>query len=238
LGAPSLDRTVAPGTTTLAGVDLASGEPVVADLAEPLPLTVTPVPPGATEVELAVQVAGLPLVTSGRELLVASAGGGAQASLDASGDEFLAAGPVVGTVRFLDADGGQVAATDVMVEPTSGGVATVPGAVVAVLLLAVLAWAESLARPLRRRGRRRIGSVVGLAVVGAVFAATSVAGAWVLGAADPTLPTLAVAAPLGALGGVALALTALRAGLRARLRRAARKQGVDIAAPRRTAVAA
>ncbi|MFP5219551.1 MAG: serine/threonine-protein kinase [Actinomycetes bacterium] len=237
IGAPSLDRTVPAGAMTLAGVDLASGERVVADLAEPIELVVASVPPAATEVELAVQVAGIPLVTSGREPLTPSAGG-VRAELDASGDQYLAAGPVVGTVRFTDADGDEVAATDVMVEPAAGGMATVPGAVVVVLMLAVLAWAESLARPLRRRGRRRIGSIVGLGVVGAAFAATCVVGAWVLGWADLTIATAVVAAPLGALGGAALAMAALRTGLRARLRRAARKQGVDIAAPRKTAVAA
>ena len=93
-------------------------------------------------------------------------------------------------------------------------------------LLFLLAYGESMVRPLRRRGRRRISSYVGLVVVGAVLGAVAVAASWVLGMRSPTAATVALCAGVGALAGLALATTATQAGRRARVLRVARKDQV------------
>jgi zinc transporter ZupT len=91
-------------------------------------------------------------------------------------------------------------------------------------LLFLLAYAEALLRPLRRRGRRRLTSWFGMTLVGAALGAVAVAFAWLLDVAAPTVVGLVLCAITGAAMGLALAMTMTQAGRRARIQRVARKQ--------------
>ena len=91
------------------------------------------------------------------------------------------------------------------------------------LLLFVIAYAESLLRSLRR-GKRTTTGVVGLTLVGALFGVDLVGIAWVLAKQVPTVTTLVACAVVGAGAGLAVALGGVRIGRRRRFRRIQRRE--------------
>ena len=94
-----------------------------------------------------------------------------------------------------------------------------------VLLLFVVAYAESLLRSLRRGRRRdnRTATVVGLVVVGAIGGSTATLWGWMLGIVGPTLVSFVVAAALGAVAGLLAGLAGRQVGDRTRARRQANR---------------
>ena len=83
------------------------------------------------------------------------------------------------------------------------GFLTLPGIVVIALILFVGAYFESLLRPLRKRGRWKVSSGIGLGLIGALGGVTLVGLAWVLGSSTPTIASLIICGLLGAVGTVA-----------------------------------
>lgn len=228
VGVASPDRTptVARGTVTLAGVDVASGGAVSVDLGDKLPVRVTKLPAaasGATEVALRLGVAKVPLLGSSTAPLLRKGGPGIGAEIDARGNRFLAAGIVSGELVFAK-NGAELMRTPVALDVRRSFYTTVPGVLAGLALLFLLAYAESLVSPLRRRGRRRISSTLGLGVVGALLGVLAVVICWLLKVTEPTATTAVICAGVGALAGLALAVTATQAGRRARVLRVARKQ--------------
>ncbi|HVA43154.1 MAG TPA: hypothetical protein VNF50_06710, partial [Acidimicrobiales bacterium] len=99
---------------------------------------------------------------------------------------------------------------------------TAPGGLAVVLFLAVVAYAESYLRSLRR-GRKQLTAQIGLVIFGALLGLDAVAGAWLALDRQPTAPVLVVCVVLGAGAGLAAGRTALQIGRRRRfVRRQAR----------------
>ncbi|MBI2169698.1 MAG: serine/threonine protein kinase [Actinobacteria bacterium] len=218
VGTPARSADLGLGTVTIGGRSVAAGtgDPIELDLDEPVAIQVAP-PPGVgtpDAVELSFSVAGVPLGGSGSEPLTDG-----RAEADVSASKYLVGAEVTGTVTLL-AGSTELVARDF---PVTGGQApflTIPGVVTAVLALAALSYAESVLRPLRR-GRRGLGAVVALGVVGAVLGALAVSLAWLGGGGEPTPATFAVGAIAGTCAAAAAGLAARRAGGRRRFNRLA-----------------
>jgi hypothetical protein len=94
---------------------------------------------------------------------------------------------------------------------------TIPGVLVVALLLFLLAYVESVLRPLRR-GRRRVTGIVGMALLGAALGLTVVPFAWLLGGGEPTVSTAVVTMVIAGVAAISAGLAAVRVGTRARIR--------------------
>jgi hypothetical protein len=224
-GVGNLDRdtALAPGVASVAGADPAGASPVVLDLSKPIEVWLRERPaPAATAqaVRLRLSVAGVPLIPSSpRELVPVENGLGAQ--VDVRADRLLAGGWLEAELEFLDQDR-VLARHHFLAKSVQSGLITIAGGLTVVLLLALLSFAESLVRPMRRRGRRRITGFVGLAVIGAALGVAAVIACGVLGVEPPRVATMVVCGGLGAAAAVTAGLAAVRAGRRAVVRRATR----------------
>jgi hypothetical protein len=230
IGAPDADDRPS-AALTVAGAQVSPGTPVDVDLSAPVPVEVRGLPPeaaGATEAQLRLSVAGVGLVDSSRAPLQ-PVEGGVRADLDARANRFLATGLLDAEVVLLDAAGERSRASFVA-RADRPFYLTVPGVAALAALLFLLAYAEAMLSPLRKRGRRRIGSFLGLLVVGAALGALAVAFSWLLGRQALATGPVVLAAALGAATGLLAGVTATRAGRRARLRRVARKHEAALAA--------
>jgi serine/threonine-protein kinase len=226
LGAPSYSTTLPTGAARVAGYDVTRSGTAPLDLTKKVGVALGRLSGAAATADAVVvhlNVAGAPLVTSSRGQLVAGAGGARTALVDMRADRYVAAGRLDAKLVLLS-HGREVAAQRFAARADRPFWSTVPGVLGCAALLFLLAYAEALLRPLRRRGRRRITSWIGMTFVGAALGAVAVAFGWLLDVAPPTVPSLVVCAVTGAAMGLALAITTTQAGRRARLRRVARKQ--------------
>ena len=195
----------APRTLTVNGLD-ASTTPVV-DLGKPVVLG-----PGQGEASLSLSTAGVSLGTAGHGR--------------------LGQGIKLGSTRFLAARTVDATATvrgrlvRFPLRAKANAFTTAPGIAAVVALLFLLAYAESQLAPLRRRGRRRIASFVGLGLAGAGVGGLAAVFSWLLGSEPLAGSAVLRCAAVGAGLGVALGVATYQAGRRARLRRIARKQGL------------
>ena len=206
----------ASGAVIVAGQDAARGVPVV-DLAHPFELTM-PAARAADQVTVALSIAGIPLVAP----TVGKPRADGHVTVDARGSRYLAAGAATAHATASRA-GRTLTTVDFPLRASSSSFATLPGVLAGIALLFSLAYAESQLGPLRRRGRRRLSSLVGLAVAGAALGALGAVFVWLLGK-DLLLPgTVWMCAVTGAVAGITVGVTAYKAGRRARLRRIARK---------------
>ncbi|MCU1593664.1 MAG: putative protein kinase [Frankiales bacterium] len=176
---------------------------------------------GFTSMTLDLHVAGAPLVK-------ATAGTPARdgsVDVNANGSAFLAAGTVDAIATFRRGDR-ELAAVTFPLRTSRAWYSTVPGIAAVLALLFLLAYAESQLAPLRRRGRRRFSSLLGLLVAGGALGALAAVFTWLTGSRPLELEGIVPAAAAGAAAGVALGITTYKAGRRARLRRIARKRGL------------
>jgi hypothetical protein len=187
---------------------------VGADLGAPIPVQVKGIP-GAATVRLKITAGGVALAQP-TDATLDRAGRGV---IDARGSRYLAAGRLDATLQILDGGGTRLQSRTFTLDPARFGLTTVPGGVALAALLAVLAYAESLARPLRQGTNRRTGATVGLTVLGAAFGVVLGLLAWVLGLGVLRAPVLVIAGLLGACAGLVTARTAAAIGARARVRR-------------------
>jgi len=219
LGSPERGGVLGAGEVTVAGVDVAAGNEVELDLDEPIAVHVAAgsgqAPP--VEVELALSVLGAPF---GDDIGDVAASGASE--LDLSGSRYLVAGTVTGEVTLRDAAGGE-RSHQFPVTSAANPWLTVPGIACVIVVLVLLAFAESFLRSLRR-GRKPFAARVGLVIVGAALGAVTAVVGWVAGSGEPDLTTLIVAGVLGAAAGIAAGIAAGRLSKRAR-RRAATPAG-------------
>ena len=203
------------GVLTVNGQD-ASTVPEV-DLSNPFTLSA---PRAADEVLLGLSIAGVPLVSASPGKPVAGS-----VPVDANGSRYLAAGTVEAKATYRRG-GKDLSTVTFPLRTKQQPFLTVPGIAAVVALLFLLAYGESQLAPLRRRGRRRWSSLIGLAVAGAALGALAAVFSWLTGTHLLETSALAQCAAVGAAAGVTLGVTAYKAGRRARLRRIARKQGL------------
>src|SRR5207302_4945418 len=204
---------LAPGQVTVNGADPAVGT-LALDLSKPIPIVVTPRPaPVPDKAELSISELGFEVTTKQGALKPDPAQGGRLvASIDAAGSRYLVGGKAKGTVRLL-AGAAERGHRSFPVKLHQPALLTAPGAVGLLVLLFVVAYAESLLRSLRR-ARRRVVRLVGVVVLGAVAGAGAVVVAWVAGARAPLLTTAIVCAVLGAGAGAAAGSAAAQVGRR------------------------
>ncbi len=216
LGSPDRSGDLGPGEVTVAGVDIASGRDVELDLDEPIAVRVSAGSGQAApvEVELALSALGAPLGDDAGD--VASSGA---SELDLSGSRYLVAGTVTGEVTLRDAAGGE-RSHQFPVTSAANPWLTVPGIACVIVVLVLLAFAESFLRSLRR-GRKPFAARAGLVIVGAALGAVTAVVGWVAGSGEPDLTTLVVAGVLGAAAGLAAGIAAGRLSKRSRRRAAA-----------------
>jgi hypothetical protein len=218
LSKPTRARALDSGVATVAGVDPAHDATVPLDLAEPVEIRLNQLPAaaaGATRAQLGLSIAGVPLPASTTEDLAAT-DQGTVATVEADSARYLVGGEATGELRLLAGDQ-VVLRHQFKAEPVQSAFLTIPGALVVALALFVLAYVESVLRPLRR-GRRRVTGVIGMVLLGAGLGLVVVPLAWLLGAGEPTMSTAVVCMVLGALAAVTAALAAIRVGQRARIR--------------------
>jgi serine/threonine-protein kinase len=221
LGPPPVTATVPRGAVLVAGADVAGGGPVAVDLAQPVEIAVGVLPSdavGVDAVQLQFSVGGVPLPASGVGFVPAS-DGLRRIIVEATSARFLAAGEATGEV-VLYAGNDVEARSQFLVEPEGSPFLTIPGAVTVLLLLFLLAYAESRLRPLRS-GRKHGRGIGGVVIIGAALGATLVLLGWMLGAPEPRARTVVICAMFGAGAGMAAALAARQAGQRHLLKRAA-----------------
>jgi hypothetical protein len=228
LGGTDPTKTLPTGTARVAGIDVTAGQTIPINLTKKVEVSVgrvTGPAASADAVAVRLRVADVPLTTSSHSRLAPGAGGTRTALVDMRADRYLAAGRLGGELVFYAA-GKEIAAQGFDARADRPFWTTVPGVLACAALLFLLAYAEALLRPLRRRGRRRITSWIGTTLVGAALGALAVAFAWLLNVAAPTVPSLVVCGVTGAAMGLALAMTTTQAGHRSRIRRVARKRQV------------
>jgi serine/threonine-protein kinase len=214
------------GVARVASADVAGGSTIPLDLTKKIDVRVgrlTGAAAAADHVAVRLGVAGAPVFTSSKGQLTPGAGGVRTTAVDMRADRYLAAGRLDGELVLYSA-GREVATQEFTARADRPFYATVPGVLAIAALLFLLAYAEALLRPLRRRGRRRLTSWFGMTLVGAALGAVAVTFAWLLDVAAPTVVGLVLCAITGAAMGLALAMTMTQAGRRARIRRVARKQ--------------
>jgi serine/threonine-protein kinase len=214
-------------SVAVAGHDVTHGGTVKLDVGKDFPVAVRGVPE-AQAAQLKLSVLGAQLASGSSSLTPAFGGlvGTLHLTSALASPKYVVPGPVEATLGLSGANGTAIGNQHFTMSPTGIGFLTVPGIVVIALILFVGAYLESLLRPIRRRGKWTVGTVIGLGVIGALAGVTLVGLSWVLGSAIPSGVSLVLCGVLGALGAVALGLAVARSGLRARVRRIARKQGI------------
>lgn len=218
VGSPPLDQLL-PAGTTLAGADVATSDQIDIDLDDGL--AVTGLPPGTAAVELSFDVVGVPLGATETADVVAGA-----AELDTGIAPRLVTGGVVGTLALLGADGAVSAEHQISVAATNPWFTSAFGVGSVLVVLFSLAAVESNLRPMRR-GRRRVGSLVGLAVSGAVTGAAVALLATAVLATERTIAGLIVPALFCAVAAVVAGLAAARSGRRRRIKRRLEARRID-----------
>jgi hypothetical protein len=213
------------GVVTVAGHDPAVGGRVPINLDHQIPITVGNLPNAAgtpRSAQLVISLGGLSVVRSTTVPLVRGPTG-LHTTLDASSGRYVVAGKLAATLRL---SGSRETVNDSFgVKASRSPFSTFGGVVGIVLLLFVVAYAESLLRSLRRGRRRdnRAAAAAGLVVVGAVGGLAATLWGWMLGIAGPTLAPFVVSAALGAIAGLLAGLAGTQAGERTRARRQANR---------------
>ncbi len=138
-----------------------------------------------------------------------------------AGDTPSAGTPSVGPATLSQAH------IDFGVQTKQFGLLSAGGAVVILVLLFALAYAESFARSLRK-GKRSTVAMVGLAAMGALIGVAVVGLAWVLAIRLPTVATLVACAVLGAAAGAVGAVGSKRVGRQRRYGRAVRREQANM----------
>ena len=212
--APTWDEAPPPGFLGVADVDPGTGAVPEVDLAEPFEVAVLPASPAADTIEVGLSLLGVPLSTTARAEVEGSDGARA-ATIDLSGARFVAASEVAADVTLLDGDA-EVATYGFGVRSRQQPWLTVPGVLVAVVVLLAVAYAESFLRNLRR-GKRRVGGMIGVVLAGAGIGVGLMGVAWLVASRIPGPASGAATVVLGGLAGLAAGLAALRTSRRRRI---------------------
>jgi len=225
VGSSSPAPALGAGSVTVAGHDPAVGGRVPINLDQPIPITVRNLPAGGGAPDTAQLVLSLGGVSVVRSTPVPLVHGrvGWRTTLDASSGRYLLGGKLAGTLKLSGPRG--TVTDDFGVQVARSPLATFGGVVGIVLLLFVVAYAESLLRSLRRGRRRdnRTAAMAGLVAVGAVGGVSATLWGWMLGIAGPTFVPFVVTAVLGAIAGLLAGLAGRQVGERTRARRQANR---------------
>lgn len=218
IGSSTPHPTLPRGTVLVGGKDPAAG-PVHLDLDKTIRVVVN----GTAQVGTPTSVS-LGLNLGSVTLVHATSTGSSRtttsfvATLDASAGRYIVGGTVDASLAITGTSG--TVHDDFAVRTTRTPFGTLLGAASILLLMVVIAYAESLLRGLRR-GRRRQNrdALIGTTIVGAIGGVLFALWGWMIGSSVPTFPGLLVPVVLGAAAGLVGALAAERVGNRARAKR-------------------
>jgi serine/threonine-protein kinase len=225
IGAAPAPAAVPPGTLSVQGTDAGAVAPIPLDLTQPVPITITHLPPGAEKadaVRLDVSVLGSPPLHSNDAPLTRDATG-AHAEVTPAAARYVAAGTFDASLVLLD-NRQEVGAIDLTAKRTGSGLLTAAALAAIAATTLALAYVEGFLRSLRRR-RRAPGALVGVAPAGALLGIGALALAWVFAGTVLSPATIVACAVTSAAGCVALGVTAARWGRRRRAVRLAAKTG-------------
>ena len=209
----------------MAGHDPAVGGRVPVNLDHQIPITLRNLPSVVgtpRTAQLVLSLGEISVVRSTPVPLVEGATG-LHTTLDASSGRYVVGGKLAATLKLSGPQG--IVNDSFGVDVSRSPFSTFGGVVGIVLLLFVVAYAESLLRSLRRGRRRdnRTAAVAALVVVGAVGGVTATLWGWMLGITGPTFASFILTAVLGAVAGLMAALAGLQVGERTRARRQANR---------------
>lgn len=223
-----------PPGLTIQGQSVAPGEGVLLDLNRPIEIATAqpgrsgqgeipspgpgqPVRPqplaGGQIATLRFSVAGLPLGSADGKVIVVDSGTAAQ--IDARSLRYFLAGETQGELTFSGTQGQNPVVFSARSKQNS--FLTVPGVACVALLLFAAAYLEATMRSMRR-GRRKTGGVIELALLGSVAGIALHLLSWLVQAKSPTIVGLALCAVLGAASGGALGIAMGRIGSSRRIR--------------------
>jgi hypothetical protein len=218
LGSPSPHPQLPAGQVTINGHDPATTT-VPLNLDRNIPIVVHQLPAVGRPLtaQLLLSFGGINAVQSTTVPLVHRSGAWS-GQVDASVGRYIVGGQLVATLRLTGPH--QVVNDDFTAKLSRSPFGTFLGLVGLVLLLVVVAYAESLLRGLRRGYRRnRRMSLAGLVLVGLLGGVTAGFWGWMLGLTSPTLVGFVIPAVIGAAAGVVVGRAALQIGRRARAHR-------------------
>lgn len=217
-----------PPGLTIQGQTVTQGAPVLLDLNRPIEIVTTrpgvsgqgdmpaPVPtqpiqpqaqPGGQVATVKFSVAGIPLGSAEGKVVIVESGTSAQ--IDARSLEYFLAGETRGEVVVKGGPNQQPVVFTA--KTTQNSFLTVPGIASIALLLFAAAYMEATMRSMRR-GRRKMGGVIELAVLGGIVGATLLLLSWLVQAKSPTIAGLGACALLGTAAGAALGVAMGRIG--------------------------
>jgi serine/threonine-protein kinase len=212
------------GSVTVAGHDPTAKGRVPIDLNNQIPIVVRHLPASVgtpLTAQLVLSLGGVNVVRSTSVPFVHGAAGW-RTVVDASAGRYIVGGKLSGALKLTGRQG--TVTDDFGVQAARSPFGTFVGVLGLVLLLIVVAYAESLLRGLRRgRRRQNRAAVVGLVVVGAFGGLTATLWGWMLGIAGPTLVSLVVPMAVGAVAGLLAGLAARQVGNRARAQRQSKR---------------
>jgi serine/threonine-protein kinase len=227
IGTPSVAGPMSKGQAQVAGVDVASGRTVSADLADDIRVRVRELPAKAERaryVRLAFSVLGvnLPPSRSGR---LRDAGGDLVARVDAKRDRILWTGETTGRLMFLDSRKHELLSQEFHFDADRPFYLAFVGVFSLVVLAFVASYGWSATQPVRRGHRRRSVYLV-MTVLGVVAGGALLGLGWSIFGSQPTPATIGTCAALGALTFLALAQVLVISGRRARLARAVERRAI------------
>ncbi len=180
------------------GTDVSAGGRARVDLLATIPVAVESTGSVPTEVRLRVSAAGVPLGEDPRAKLVQG-----RAELRARSLALIAGGPVDAELQlFRGEEPAPGEPYHFVLVPTASS-RMLSGAVTLGLVLFLVAYAEALLRPVRRRRRYGTSALLGMSAIGAGGGVACVLVVWVLGLHPLTPSVLVLCALLGAAAGVA-----------------------------------
>jgi hypothetical protein len=211
--APALGR----GAVAVAGHDPTAGR-VPIDLGRPIPITVTQIPSGIGNLEsanLALSLGGVSIVRS-TSVPFETQNGALVAAVDASAGRFIVGGHLSASLQLVGTGG--TVTDDFGVAASGSPFSSFVGVAGLVLVLMVVAYAESLLRSLRRGRRRdnRTAAIAGLAVVGLLGGVAATLLGWMLTITAPNAVPFILSGVVGAAAGLLAGLAGARTGERAR----------------------
>ena len=215
-GDPDLETSPELATATLnqgdGDLSLTGEERIQVDISEDVIVTVDPdVAPDGSTAKLETLLVGIPVGSSEGEVT------DGEATIEPGPSEYIVSGALTGSLTIVDSSGAETAVQEFPMEATNAWFTTALGIGIIVLVLAVLSYAESNMRPLRK-GRRRISRIFGLGLTGAVAGATAVLASGLFVVVEATMPSLIAAAVCGAISIAAAGVAVRTIGLRKRLK--------------------
>jgi serine/threonine-protein kinase len=224
IGSSNPTPTLGPGSVTVAGHDPTAAGRLPIDLNNQIPIVVRHLPASVgtpLTAQLVLSLGGVNVVRSTSVPFVHGAAGW-RTTVDASAGRYIVGGKLSGTLKLSGRQG--TVNDDFGVQAARSPFATFVGVMGLVLLLIVVAYAESLLRGLRRgRRRQNRAAVAGLVVVGLLGGLTATFWGWMFGIAGPTLVSFVVPAAVGAVAGLLAGLAARQVGNRARAKRQSKR---------------